>query len=406
MKHILRSLQVPYITSRRLRVSTILLFLIITTTLFGEVYRIRKGDNLLIAVIGQPEYSHSVQVREDGRISYFGGDLQVAGKTTEEVNGIIRDFLLKEKLINNPIILVSPLTAEKGVFVGGAVNISGRYVISPESDIGLYRAIALAGGIKENADTQKVLLIRYNAIRQTNDSSKQPQSGALTLNEQKVVVEKYDLSKNQPYRYIRVNANDLVFVNPLSVIEVQGEVKTPGKLFFKEKISIADALARAGGFTEEADMTSLVKVAKDSTVSELSVTEQFWKSTNKNGSEIFLTDGYVLFVPNAFKVEPIYVTGYVRIPGAQRVRGPMTLQKVIALAGGLEEAADRKKFHIHRRDGTTTEHLFELGTDTIILYPGDILEIHKRFQANWGLISTVSSTAIAVTYFIINLTNN
>ncbi len=406
MKHILRSLQVPYITSRCLRVSTILLFLIITTTLFGEVYRIRKGDRLLIAVIGQPEYSHSVQVREDGRISYIGGDLQVAGKTTEEVNGIIRDFLLKEKLINNPIILVSPLTAEKGVFVGGAVNIPGRYVISPESDIDLYRAIALAGGIKENADPQKVLLIRYNAIRQTNDSSKQPQSGALTRNEQKVVVENYDLSKNKPYRYIRVNSNDLVFVNPLSVIEVQGEVKTPGKLFFREKISIADALARAGGFTEEADMTSLVKVAKDSTVSELSVTEQFWKSTNKNGSETFLTDGYVLFVPNAFKVEPIYVTGYVRIPGAQRVRGPMTLQKVIALAGGLEEAADRKKFHIHRRDGTTTEHLFEPGTDTIILYPGDILEIHKRFQVNLGLITTLSTTAIALTAFIINLTNN
>ena len=406
MKYILRSLQVPYITSRRLQVSIILLFLIITTTLFGEVYRIRKGDRLLIAVIGQPEYSHSVQVREDGRISYIGGDLQVAGKTTEEVNGIIRDFLLKEKLINNPIILVSPSTAEKGVFVGGAVNIPGRYVISPESDIGLYRAIALAGGIKENADTQKVLLIRYNAIRQTNDSSKQPQSGALTLNEQKVVVESYDLSKNQPYRDIRVNSNDLVFVNPLSVIEVQGEVKTPGKLFFSEKISIADALARAGGFTEAADMTSLVKVAKDSTVSELSVTEQFWKSTNKNGSEIFLTDGYVLFVPNAFKVEPIYVTGYVRTPGAQRVRGPMTLQKVIALAGGLEEAADRKKFHIHRRDGTTTEHLFEFGTDTIILYPGDILEIHKRFQVNLGLITTLSTTAIALTAFIINLTNN
>ena len=218
-----------------MRVSTILLFLIITTTLFGEVYRIRKGDRLLIAVIGQPEYSHSVQVREDGRISYIGGDLQVAGKTTEEVNGIIRDFLLKEKLINNPIILVSPLTAEKGVFVGGAVNIPGRYVISPESDIDLYRAIALAGGIKENADPQKVLLIRYNAIRQTNDSSKQPQSGALTRNEQKVVVENYDLSKNKPYRYIRVNSNDLVFVNPLSVIEVQGEVKTPGETIFQRK---------------------------------------------------------------------------------------------------------------------------------------------------------------------------
>ena len=42
-------------------------------------YRIKKGDTLLIAVVGQPEYTHSVQVREDGRINYFGGEFDAAG---------------------------------------------------------------------------------------------------------------------------------------------------------------------------------------------------------------------------------------------------------------------------------------------------------------------------------------
>ena len=402
----LRSLQVSNITSRSLQVFTIFLLLILSTTLFAEVYHIRKGDRLLIAVIGQPEYTYSVQVRDDGRISYFGGDLEVAGKTSEEINKVIREFLLNEKLVNNPVIMVSVGSKENGVYVGGAVTTPGRYVISPETDIDLSRAITLAGGMTENADVQHVQLIRYNAFTQSSDVSKQTQSSPPKTKQPPIQVETYDLSKNQPYPDIRVNANDLVFVMPLSVIEVQGEVKVPGKLFIREKISIANALARAGGFTEEADMTALVKICKDGTPTELSVTEQFWKPTDKNGTEIFLSDGDVLFVPNALKVEPIYVTGYVRIPGAQRVRGKLTLQKVIALAGGLEEAANREKFHIHRRDGTTIEHLFIPGTDTTLLYPGDILEIHKRFQVNWGLILDISSTTVVITSIIITLTRN
>lgn len=399
----LRSLQVFYTTACRLQVFTILLFLMTSATLFGDVYRIKKGDNLLIAVIGQPEYSQSVMVREDGRISYFGGDLQVAGKTAEEVNQIIRDFLLKENLVNNPVIMVSPISQENSVYVGGAVTTPGRYVISPETDIDLSRAIALAGGMTENADVQQVQLIRFNAAKKLSETIT---SEDLTPEKPSALIETYNLSVDQRYRDIRVNTKDLVYVMPLSVVEVQGEVKTPGKLFIRDKISIANALARAGGFTEEADLTALVKVAKDNSLTELSVTEQFWKPTDKSGTEISLADGDVLFVPNAFKVEPIYVTGYVRTPGAQRVRGPLTLQKAIALAGGLEETANRKKFHIHRQDGTTTEHIFEPGPDTIILYPGDILEIHKRFQLNWGLISTISVTTITIFSFIINLTAN
>ncbi len=402
----LRSLQAGYITPLRLQAFIIFSFLFTSTTLFGDVYRIRKGDNLLIAVIGQPEYSQSVIVREDGRISYFGGDLQVAGKTTEEVNKVIRDFLLKGELVNNPVIMVSPISQENGVYVGGAVTNPGRYVIFPESDIDLSRAITLAGGMTENADVQQVQLIRYNVTTHSNDTSKQSQSSSLPPQKQTTQVETYDLSTNQPHLDIRVNANDLVFVMPLSVIEVQGEVKVPGKLFIGKKISIVNALARAGGFTEEADLTALVKVGKDNTLTELGVTEQFWKPTDKNGTEISLLDGDVLFVPNAFKVEPIYVTGYVRTPGAQRVRGPLTLQKAIALAGGFEKEANRKKLHIHRQDGTTTEHLFTPGTDTTLLYPGDILEVHKRFQINWGLFSTIASTTIAITYFIINITGD
>ena len=405
-------MQVINTTSCRLQVFAIILLLLSCTTLFGEiystwgelhsVYRIKKGDTLLIAVIGQPEYTQTVQVRDDGRISYFGGDLQVAGKNTEDVNKTIREYLLKQKMVNNPIVLVSVTSLEQSVYVAGAVNNPGRYIITPESDIDLYRAIALAGGMTEKADVQQVQLIRVNAPKLLSESV-----GPNLPKEKKppVQYETYNLSIDQQYRNIRVNARDLVYVRPLATIEIQGEVKNPGKFFVKNNISIANALTRAGGFTEEANLTSLVKVNRDGTLNELSVSEQFWKS-EENNSKNTLSDGDVLFVPNALKIEPIYVTGYVQTPGVYKVRGPITLQKAIALAGGFLNEANREKFHIHRTDGTTSVHHYKPGTDTTLLYPGDILETHKRFEINWGLISTISSTTIAITYFIINLTND
>jgi len=446
-----------------------LLFLMWTAigTVFGDVYRIREGDTLLIAIIGQPEYTQTVQVREDGMMSYFSGELHVAGKTADEISRRIRDVLVSENLVSNPVIMVSPVPQENGIFVGGAVKTPGRYVISPKTDIGLYRAITLAGGTVENADVQQVQLIRANARLKTAPTEEKGTDARLKTapttdkgtdtrlktaptadkstdarlktapTEEKGTdarlktaptaetetemqpeteptdgkVETYDISINQPYRDVRVNVRDLVFVMPLSVVDVQGQVQVPGKLFIRGKISIAEALARAGGLTAEADIGALVKVNRDGTLAELSVTEQFWKPTTngkttiQNGQSLLLSDGDVLFVPNAFKIEPIYVIGYVRNPGAQRVREPRTLAQAIALAGGFEETADRKNVTLHRRDGTSLKHPFTAssGTEAILLYPGDTLEIDKRFQLNWGLVSTFVSTASVLTTLIITL---
>ncbi len=367
--------------------------LLITTSLNADIYNIRNGDTLLIAVIGQPEYTHSVKVREDGRISYFGGDFDVSEKTTEQVNKIIRDFLITKKLVNNPVIMVSVISEENRIYVGGAVKNPGRYSISPESDVDLFRAISLAGGMTENADRRKVQLIRHKSY---------VESAKNTAN---LSVEAFDLSNVTENLEIRVNSNDLVYVNLLNEIEVQGEVKIPGKLFIKGKSSVPDILARAGGFTKEANVKTLIHATRDGTLTEFTVSEEFWNGTD-NLPEISINDGDVLFVPNRFKLEPVYVTGYVRTPGAQSVEGPVIIQKAIALAGGLENTANRKTFHIHRKDGETEVHNFQVGSNTILLYPGDILEIHKKFQVNWGLVNTITSTAIALTYFLFNTFSN
>ena len=195
---------------------------------------------------------------------------------------------------------------------------------------------------------------------------------------------------------------------PLNSVEVQGQVQTPGKLFIRGQISIEEALARAGGFTQEADLTAIVKVEKNGNLSEFNLSEQFWRSTPNSDASPSLSNGDVLFVPNVFKVEPIYVTGYVRTPGAQRVRGPLNLSQAVALSGGFEVSANREEVLIHRRDGTTLEVPFmsdpaDGATQQILLYPGDVLEVEKKFQVNWGLVSTLGYIIISGITLILNL---
>ena len=87
---------------------------------------------------------------------------------------------------------------------------------------------------------------------------------------------------------------------------------------------------------------------------------------------------------NVFKVEPIYVTGYVRDP--RRTTGSWTVKSLAggcALSGGFEAASDREEVIIHRTDGTTVEVPFRSEPvdgvpQQVLLYPGDILDGKKE----------------------------
>ena len=104
--------------------------------------------------------------------------------------------------------------------------------------------------------------------------------------------------------------------------------------------------------------------------------------------------------PNAYKVDRIYVLGYVHQPGAHKIRTPITIQQAVALAGGATEKANRKEAIIRRLSNQIEQ--VTLGNDSdskILIYPGDSVEIPKKFGVNWSLIFSfisVSSVAISI----------
>jgi len=130
----------------------------------------------------------------NGNISFpVLGEIRVEGKTNSEVETIIKDLLVKEKLLKDPKISVR--VVNKKITVLGEVSRPGTYEFS-EENITLLQAIGRAGDISIEGIRKNILIIREeNGIR-TNTT---------------IDITKTDWF-NSPYYYIK--QNDVIYVTP------------------------------------------------------------------------------------------------------------------------------------------------------------------------------------------------
>lgn len=130
----------------------------------------------------------------NGNISFpVLGEIRVEGKTNSEVEAIIKDTLVKEKLLKDPKISVR--VVNKKITVLGEVSRPGTYEFS-EENITLLQALGRAGDISIEGKRKNILIIREeNGIR-TNTT--------------------IDMTKtdwfSSPYYYIK--QNDVIYVTP------------------------------------------------------------------------------------------------------------------------------------------------------------------------------------------------
>jgi polysaccharide export outer membrane protein len=121
-------------------------------------YMVGPGDVLRIAVWKEAELSVDVSVRLDGMVTVpLVGDVKAAGKTTEQVATEVRTRL--RPYLENPQVTVTVAQAVSARFyVIGEVAVSGAFPLT--SRITVLQALALAGGFREFAKRERVVVIR------------------------------------------------------------------------------------------------------------------------------------------------------------------------------------------------------------------------------------------------------
>jgi len=201
-------------------------------------YHICPGDLLEITVYQETDLTKQVRVSTSGVISLaLIGDVAVAGLSIKEAEDRIRELLEKDFLVNPQ---VSVFIREYGkVSIVGEVIRPGEYELRSATNI--TSIIALAGGLRDNADPTGVELLR------DENGTKKKKTVDLTDTD----------SAAQEYLF----PGDIVVIKEFGKISILGEVARPGQYYMKKDLTVVDAIAMAGGFTSIAsgDKTRIIR---------------------------------------------------------------------------------------------------------------------------------------------------
>lgn len=131
-----------------------------------ENYSIGPGDVLQIVVWKEAELTRDVVVRADGHITVpLLGDVAAARHSPEELAESISRGL--GKFVNSPRVTVGVSQASARVYVIGQVGRSGEIPLNVPLTV--VQALALAGGFREFARTDSILIVgRDSSARSFN----------------------------------------------------------------------------------------------------------------------------------------------------------------------------------------------------------------------------------------------
>jgi len=130
-------------------------------------YHLGLGDKLRIEVYRDAQLSQSVQIRPDGKITLpLIGDLDANGRTPIELRDVITTQL-KDYMTNPMVTVIVVETKAPVAYVMGEVNHPGAVPLQDEQ-LTVLQALALAGGLKDFADTKNIHILR----RSTNGAAK------------------------------------------------------------------------------------------------------------------------------------------------------------------------------------------------------------------------------------------
>ena len=295
------------------------------------IYRIGPEDELNVIVWQNPDLCGSVIVRNDGKISLpLVGELQVAGLQVSELERLLkREY---RKYLENPQVTVSIKAVNSlRVFITGAIRVS-TVTTGPltsgfplRGDNRILTALSQVE-ILPDADLSETYIVRGDVIIPV-DLNRLLKDGDMTQN---VLLKPGDT---------------IVIPRPSKEITILGEVNQPGRYKVKQRTTLLDALAVAGGLKREVAALDIAYVARHNSI--LPVNFKRLIDMGDMGQNILLNDKDIINIPSN-RENKIFIMGEVRNPGVLRFLDPMDVIEAISEAGGFLTTANRKQVVVVR----------------------------------------------------------
>jgi polysaccharide export outer membrane protein len=206
-------------------------------------YVVGPQDVLMLTVFNEPQLSGRFRVENDGRFSYpFLGRIDAAGTTVAEIAARIR-VGLADGYVRDPQVTVEvEQFRSQNVFVMGEVRTPGKYTLT--SSVTLVELLAQAG-VTASTSGSEVLILR--PTRPTNGSPTLPGAGDAAVQR----ISARDIQDGKMSAQVEVRDGDTIFVPKAQRFFVTGYVGTPGAYLLEPNLTVLQAVAMAGGITED-----------------------------------------------------------------------------------------------------------------------------------------------------------
>lgn len=217
--------------------------------------------------------------------------------------------------------IVRKLQDEYGnrIVIDGSVNRPGQYELSP--DITVKDLIEKAGGLTEDAYTKGISIFRYL-------TDKTPTTLSIDLDSVLQYGQKIYLKKNDS-----IFVHSIFDFNDKNYVTIEGNVRKPGVVQWRENFTLHDLLLTVGGLTESGDSTN-IEISRR--IRNASVDK-----TNYNESRVFNID-LTNSSQNNVDLQPFDMIIVKTIPGYSQQRSVLVLGEVKSPGRyGLEKSGDR-----------------------------------------------------------------
>jgi protein involved in polysaccharide export with SLBB domain len=297
-------------------------------------YRIGPNDVIRIQVFGEEDLSVESRVGGSGKLNYpLLGALQVEGQTLEDLQQELTKRLAAG-YVRDPKVTVS-IVRHRNFYVSGEVKTPGGFPF--EDGMTVQKAVTMAGGFSEKA--------AHNALTITRRSGSQEELVHAQLK-------------------TPLLPDDTLVVGQVQKFFVMGEVNHPGAYPHEEQLTANKAISLGGGFTEKADQQGLMVTR---------VTDAGAQTLHVRPDDLILPSDILAVATHNAKV---YVTGEVKTPGSYAHKDGLSLQKALAMAGGLTEKGDLNQLRIVRGVNDREEQV-PVTLETPVL-PEDTIVVPER----------------------------
>lgn len=231
-------------------------------------YVLRPNDTIKLEIYDEPDLSASVRILRTGEASFpLIGSLKVSGMSVSTATSQIREMYAKDYLVDPKVSLTVEAYAVEFILIIGAVKSPGQIPIPVSGHLDLATAIATVGGLAENADVNKILLVRASG---TNATFTMAQIGGDAGG--RVKLEPGD----------RIIVHQSAFVG--KSLTILGQVGRQGPMAFpvNGRLDLVAAVAMAGGLTELANPRKVTINRKGK------ITQVDYKEISQKGDQPFL----------------------------------------------------------------------------------------------------------------------